>query len=54
MILKFINLKQAHTNTIYNVFEKNFIVRFEMFGRIFLSKLFWNQKIVSGSKIQKT
>ena len=25
-----------------------------MFGRIFLSKLFWNQKIVSWSKIQKT
>ena len=24
-----------------------------MFGRIFLLKLFWNQKIVSGSKIQK-
>ena len=24
-----------------------------MFGIIFLSKLFWNQKIVSGSKIQK-
>ena len=34
--------------------RKNYIVRFEMFGRIFLSKLVWNQKIVGGSKIQKT
>ena len=34
--------------------RKNYIVRFEMFGRIFLSKLFLNQKIISGWKIQKT
>ena len=33
--------------------KKNYIARFEMFRRIFLSELFWNQKIVSGSKIQK-
>ena len=33
--------------------RKNYIVRFEMFGRIFLSKLFRDQKIVSGSKIKK-
>ena len=30
MILNFINLKQAHTNTIYNIREKTYIVRFEM------------------------
>ena len=35
-ILKYSHLKQARTNTIYNIFEKNYIVRFEMFGRIFL------------------
>ena len=54
MILNFINLKQAHTNTIQNIFEKNYLVLFELFGRIFLSKLFCNQKIVRWSKIQKT
>ena len=32
-------LKQAHTNTIYNIREENYIVRFKMFGRIFMSKL---------------
>ena len=34
--------------------RKKYIVRFEMFGGILLSKLFWNQKIVRWSKIQKT
>ena len=45
MILNFIILKQAHTNTIYNIRKKNYIVRFEMFGRIF--------KWVKNSKTEK-
>ena len=51
MIFKFNNIKQAHTNTILS--RKNYIVRFEMLGRIFLSK-FRNRKIVNGSKYQTT
>ena len=35
------------------MFDKKYIVRFEMFGRI-LSKLVRNQKYVIGSKIPKT
>ena len=29
-ILKFNNLKQAHTDTIYNISEKKYIVRFDV------------------------
>ena len=31
MILKFIDLKEAHTNSIHNIFKKKYIARFEIF-----------------------
>ena len=51
MILKFINLKQAHTNTIYNIFEKTDVARFEMFWKIFSVKIILKlEKWVKNSK----
>ena len=35
--MKFSNLKQAHTNKIYNFSKENHIVKFEMFGGIFVT-----------------
>ena len=54
MILKFVNLNKLILVQFRIFSRKKDIVRFEMFGRTFLSKLFRSQKIVSGSKLQKT
>ena len=53
-ILKYNNLNKLVLIQLTIFSRINYIVRFEMFGRIFLSKWFWNQAIVSGSKPQKT
>ena len=53
-ILKVNHLKQAHTNTVTVFSRKNNTVRFDLFGRIFRSKLLSNQKSVSWSKFQKS
>ena len=46
MILKFINLKQAHTTTIYNILAKKLYCQ--------IRNVWKNQKIVSVPKVQKT
>ena len=53
MILKFINLKQAHTNTIYNILEKKLYCQIRNVWKNISVKLILKSKIVSGSKVQK-
>ena len=54
MILKYSHLKQARTNTIYNIFEKKLYCQIRNVWENFSVKIILKSKIVSGSKIQKT
>ena len=50
--LKYNHLKQARTNTIYNIFEKNLYCQFPNDWENFSVKIILKSKIVSVSKIQ--
>ena len=52
MILIFINIKQANTNTIYNILEQKLYCQIRNVWENFSVKIILKQKHVSGSKVQ--